>query len=168
MHDILPQSQQAAILAEVARLSTLAPPRTNSDRIYISAQACVGRMVCPFQDLDFGNLACAFAVNRCVQFALGAPIDDALDTRSIYSDLLHGRGQTTEAAPGAIIVSPTLYQTTGTVHGHVGIIGEDGAIFSNSSAPATVGHWMQNYTVASWQADLQTRRGLRTYIFNVI
>jgi hypothetical protein len=172
MPDILPVDQQVAIAAEINRLKAVHPFVSNSQRIYVSALACVGRMVCPFQDLANGHLACAFAANRAVQFALSQPIDDEVDTRSLYSDLLHGRGvEITAGEPGAIIISPTTFKGGVTHHGHVGIFGErDGEhdlIYSNSSADATLGHWLQNYSLATWKADLEGRRGLQTHLFQV-
>jgi hypothetical protein len=168
MPDILPVEQQVAIATEINRLKALHPFETNSQKINVSALACVGRMVCPFQDLANGHLACAFAVNRAVQFALGQPIDDEIDTRSLYSDLLNGRGVSTDAAgPGTIIISPTTFNGSVTTHGHVGVVGEGGLIYSNSSANATLGRWLQNYDLGSWKADLEDRRHLKTHFFSV-
>ncbi len=168
MPDILPVEQQVAIAAEINQLKAQLPFETNSQKIFVSALACVGRMVCPFQDLANGHLACAFAVNRAVQFALGQPIDDEIDTRSLYSDLLNGRGVSIDAAElGAIIISPTESKGGVTTHGHVGIVGEGGLIYSNSSAPETLGKWMQNFDLNSWKADLVLRRHLKIHFFSV-
>lgn len=58
--------------------------------------------------------------------------------------------QTTNPQPGDIIISPTgMRRNTATSikNGHVGIVGNNGLIYSNDSY---TGKWMTHYTLDSW------------------
>lgn len=108
-----------------------------------------------------GALACAWAVNQVVQQATGKPVGGGVSTILMYQALKTGRGTAiTDPIPGAIVISPTQ----GTVHGHVGIVGDDGLIYSNSSAHAV---WMQNFTIDSWNDYYRTQRKLDVLYYTV-
>jgi hypothetical protein len=93
---------------------------------------------------DHGNLGCADAVTRILHDQLGLPIEKTLSTDELYDELRKaGWKEVSTATPGAIIVSPT----NGQMDGHTGVIGENGLIYSNSSA---TGLWSQNFTVDRW------------------
>ncbi|NEQ22489.1 MAG: hypothetical protein F6K28_25560 [Microcoleus sp. SIO2G3] len=109
-----------------------------------------------------GKLACAWAVNRIVRQALGYEIGGGLSTANMDIALRQGRGtriNEAEATPGSIIISPTTFSPRRT--GHVGILGKDQKIYSNSSSRAL---WMQNFTVSSWK---RIYRGLEVKFYNV-
>jgi hypothetical protein len=112
---------------------------------------------------DHGNLACAWAVNRIVEEATGSPIDHGLSTIGMHDSLEGGRGTQVDedaAPPGSIIISPT----EGSTHGHVGILGENGLIYSNSSADAL---WEQNYTLERWKQRYHDGKGLEVLHYTV-
>ena len=162
MQDVLPDRMKQEILTKLSDLNRQFPPKTTSDKVYNAALACNQTLVCPFQDLNFGHLACAFAVNRVVEFATGKPIDNSINTASLFSTLLHSKAkQVAVHSPGNIIISPTV----GDIHGHVGVFGENALIYSNSSVVATLGVFLQNYDLESWKHDLEGQRGLKTYVF---
>ncbi|WP_157018273.1 hypothetical protein [Mesorhizobium xinjiangense] len=102
-----------------------------------------------------GRLACAWAVNRIVSDALGRPVGGGLATAMMAVVLKRMDAALPEHQyePGCIIISPT----TGSVTGHVGIIGRGDLIYSNSS---NEGMWRQNFDMARWKAYYRTRRGL--------
>jgi hypothetical protein len=70
-------------------------------------------------------------------------------TRDLFNELVSGGWQEVDLkTPGAVIVSPSKDMNGKTVHGHTGIVGENGVIYSNSSA---TGLWKQNWTVDDWR-----------------
>jgi mannosyl-glycoprotein endo-beta-N-acetylglucosaminidase len=91
-----------------------------------------------------GVLACADAVSRVLKSA-GYKLAPTNSTVELYKELKQGGWQEVNPnTPGAIVVSPS----TGTKHGHTGIVGSDGkTIYSNSSKD---GKWEANYTTDSW------------------
>ncbi len=106
-----------------------------------------------------GTLACAWAVNRIVKRALGAPVGGGLSTFEMAA-VLRKKDQLCEAPfPGAIVISPT-----GAKVGHVGIVGAGGAIYSNSSNRE---RWEQNYTVTSWYQRFRDTKGLPVHFFQL-
>lgn len=90
-----------------------------------------------------GELACADAVCKILANA-GVDIKPTLSTTELQSELVAaGFKKVDPSTPGAVIISPTQ----GGRHGHTGVVGMDGRIYSNSSAK---GMWEQNYTLDSW------------------
>jgi hypothetical protein len=132
-------------------------PYRNVNSLADAAVANVGRLNTT-QDAGTqgGALACADAVTRIVHDQLGINLPKTTSTAELYSNLRKGGWQEVDPnTPGAVIVSPTQ----GERHGHTGIVGEDGKIYSNSSR---TGLWGQNYTVDSWK---QTFGGLGVHAF---
>ena len=95
---------------------------------------------------EHGNFACAWAVTHVVRLA-GFPIEYTLSTDELYDHLKSSSDwkPCSLETPGSIIVSPS----TSAMHGHTGIIGENGLIYSNSSARAM---WEQNFTLDHWKS----------------
>ncbi len=114
---------------------------------------------------DGGNLACAAAVNKIIESALGKPINKSLSTIEMNKSLSTSDRFTlvgsnyADAMPGDIIISPT-----GAKVGHVGIVAAPGAaaIISNSSRNAQV---QQNFSAQSWKKRYENDRNLQTYIY---
>jgi hypothetical protein len=106
-------------------------------------------------ETNHGHLACAWAVNRIVNFALGQPIGGGLSTTAMGQVLKSKDIAVDDIEPmaGMIIISPT----EGSNIGHVGIRGEGGLIYSNSSSH---GQWEQNKTIASWTSYYHDGKGL--------
>ncbi|MGB8293454.1 hypothetical protein ELI36_37425 [Rhizobium ruizarguesonis] len=112
-----------------------------------------GRLSPP--ETNHGHLACAWAVNRIVNFALGQPVGGGLSTTAM-GQVLKSKDiviDGDEVIAGMIIISPTA----GTNIGHVGIRGEGGLIYSNSSSH---GQWEQNKTIDSWTSYYHEGKGL--------
>ena len=90
-----------------------------------------------------GELACADAVCKILANA-GVPIKPTLSTTELQGEMVNaGFSEVDPSTPGAVIVSPT----SGGRHGHTGVVGYDGKIYSNSSKE---GMWEQNYTLDKW------------------
>jgi hypothetical protein len=112
-----------------------------------------------------GHLACAWAVNEVVRQALGHPIGGNLSTDGMF-DALQSKNigkpiQQEEATPGSIIISPTQ----GDTHGHVGIVGEDEKIYSNSSED---GLFEQNYDFGKWRKRYKDKLNLDLLFYDVV
>jgi len=71
---------------------------------------------------------------------------------------------TLDLAVGNVIISPTG-SGNGKIRGHVGIIGENGKIMSNSSAN---GLWEENFTVKKWVDLYRGVGGLRIFVFEPV
>jgi hypothetical protein len=94
---------------------------------------------------DHGNLGCADAVTRILYDELGFSLPKTLSTDELYDELVSGEWKKVDlGTPGAVIVSPSC----AAMHGHTGIVGENGVIYSNSSA---TGRWSQNWDVDKWK-----------------
>lgn len=106
-----------------------------------------------------GRLACAWAVNQIVDRALLRPILDGprgLSTSNLAKVLRSKHVRVPDPKPGVIVISPTVYSPRANI-GHVGIVGDNGLIYSNSSSAAK---WSQNFTIAKWNNYYRDRKHL--------
>lgn len=112
-----------------------------------------------------GRLACAWAVNRMAQLALGRAIGGGLATAEMVKVLRAGHIPRNTPDAGSVIISPSVYLDSGKkITGHVGILGDDNLIYSNSSSRA---QWEQNYTTSSWNAYYRDDKGLSVEIYGL-
>lgn len=116
-----------------------------------------------------GKLACVWMVRRIYRDALGVPLTATDGTSELARELKAGRGVPVDPAkvrPGHLIISPTEFDSKGNriATGHVGIVGEDGLVYSNSSRRA---QWEQNYTLTTWKAYYQTSKKLKVLFYDV-
>ena len=103
------------------------------------------------------NLGCAASVSAILN-QNGYNLPSTQSTSQLYTEMVQaGYQPVPPGTPGSVIISPT----EGTNHGHTGIVGSDGRIYSNSSRS---GRWEGNYTVASWMRYFGGK-GLKTYSF---
>lgn len=154
------QKQPAPVI-----VSNAAPTGINK-KIYDSAvKNCRTLSTAHAPDTNNGNLACAWAVNKVVELALGHPIGGTVSTAEMYKALKEkGRGkevQEGQATPGSIIISPTVGKNVG----HVGILGERGTIYSNSSRDK---EFEDKFNVTSWKAYYSQKKGLGVFFFEVV
>ena len=144
-------------------------------KIFAKAQAFVGFDTSKVPGTEGGNLACAWAVNEVVRLALGKPIStegrgrNGLGTGGIFDALRKNHAQVDTPSPGSIIISPT--PPNGSVHGHVGIVGnnpggstDNTQIFSNGSKQAK---FAQNFSIGSWKARYASKLHLQVLFFNL-
>jgi hypothetical protein len=110
-----------------------------------------------------------------VRLALGKPISsdgsgkNGLGTDGLFDVLRARHNQVQSPTPGAIIISPT--PPRGSVHGHVGIVGQTPSgdldstqIFSNSSS---LRKFAQNRTIKSWNARYEAQLHLQVLFFEI-
>jgi hypothetical protein len=155
------------------------PPPVQGDdinaKVFAKAKASIGLDTSKVPGTEGGNLACAWAVNEVVRLALGKPISadssgrNSLGTGDIFDVLRKFHKQTDTPSPGSIIISPT--PPTGSVHGHVGIVGQNPGgssdntqIFSNSSTQAK---FAQNRTIKTWKARYSAQLHLQVLFFDL-
>jgi hypothetical protein len=125
-------------------IASPAPPAGGFANLAAAAEGNVGKLnTSGFAGTEAGRLACAAAVSQIVKDEMGYDLPKTNSTAELYDELKKGWREVPAGTPGAVIVSPT----SGGQHGHTGIVGNNGAIYSNSSA---TGNWEQNYTVDSW------------------
>jgi hypothetical protein len=119
-------------------------PSGGFSNLAAAAEGNVGKLnTSGFAGTDAGRLACAAAVSKIVKDEMGYDLPKTNSTAELYDELKKGWREVPAGTPGAVIVSPT----SGGQHGHTGIVGNNGQIYSNSSA---TGNWEQNYTVDGW------------------
>ncbi|MER9941471.1 hypothetical protein NKJ70_05900 [Mesorhizobium sp. M0092] len=113
-----------------------------------------------------GRLACAWAVNKVVERALGRPIlsgPNGLATSNLVKVLRSKHVKVRTPVSGAIVISPTMYSPRVNV-GHVGIVGSGNKIYSNSSNKK---QWINNFTTDSWSNYYGSRKGLPVEYFRL-
>ena len=118
---------------------------------------------------DGGNLACAWMVNKILQRSVGYKVngDSTTSMNQVFqSHVASGRAlliPASQARHGDIIISPTVWSPKRNT-GHVGIVGQNGKIMSNSSSRA---QWEENFTSESWYRKYEQKKGLRTFIYRI-
>ena len=133
------------------------PDFSNRGQLYLAAIAAIGRDASP-NDVAPDELGCAETVNAIHENAFGYQIGGDVSTYRMYRALKrHPRFYEVETPlPGDVIISPTGYGN-GSMVGHVGIVGKDNIIMSNSSATGT---WEENYTIDEWIERYKNQGGL--------
>jgi len=134
-------------------------PQDALSRLLARAKADVGHPLWTAPETDRGRFGCADAVSHILHDELGFSVGITTSTKKLYDELVAAGWQKIDVTtsgvvvpPGAVIVSPTFTDKQGkTVHGHTGIVGENGAIYSNSSNGPSKGLWEENWTVDKWK-----------------
>lgn len=112
-----------------------------------------------------GKLACVWMVRRLFAEEFRCSLTGTDSTARLAGELARGKGRSVlekDVRPGNLVISPT--EGPGRV-GHVGIVGEDGLIYSNSSNDA---EWSQNYTVARWKSYYGKKKGLEVRFYQIL
>jgi N-acetyl-anhydromuramyl-L-alanine amidase AmpD len=153
-----PQPVQPAQAAQPTQPAQSAQAQPQGGNLADAAQANVGVLSTRnMPGTEGGNLGCAGGVCKILNDQ-GYQLSPTLSTSGLYDELKSaGWREVDPHTPGAVIVSPTV----GGTHGHTGIVGQNGLIYSNSSA---TGNWEQNYTVDGWQQRFHNK-GLETHAF---
>lgn len=114
-----------------------------------------------------GKFGCAAMVNKVLKESIGTTLsNNTLSTFEMYNFLEKSKNwkrvDLNDAPPGSIIISPTIKQ-----HGHVGIIGENGIIYSNSSSKRK---WDDHFNISKWKTYYTDKKKLptRVYVYNPI
>lgn len=119
------------------------------EAIYIEAVSCLNIDVSP-EDVVPDEYDCANSVTIIVKNALGSFPEGSISTYFMYRALLASNGfmRVDSPLPGDIIISPTGYGNGKLSNGHVGLVGEDEKVMSNSS---DTGLFTENYTLKTWK-----------------
>lgn len=133
-------------------------------RLYLTALTFLGKDASP-QDEANDELGCADSVSKVIQASFPDAIRGSVSTSDLYNQLKASKqfDRVLDFRAGDVIISPTGYGKTGKIsNGHVGIVGENEEIMSNSSS---TGLWTTNYTLASWVARFRKLGGYPIFVF---
>lgn len=137
-------------------------------KLYGYALQFLGSDASPKDDAP-DEVGCADTASYIIIGALGPVIKHTLSTANLFKQLDASKNfqRVKTFLPGCIIISPTVSgkQPGKLTNGHVGFVGEDNEILSNSSA---TGLLTQNFTVDSWVARYRTIGKYPIYIFKPI
>ena len=139
----------------------------NRIKLYLTALGYLGVDASPL-DEAIDDLGCADSVSRVVKSAFPEAFKGSISTAELYKQLIASPSfkKVMDIKAGDIIISPTGKGKTGKVkNGHVGIVGENDEIMSNSSA---TGLWTTNFTLKTWRARYRTLGGYPLIIFRKI
>lgn len=136
---------------------------TNREKLYVSALVCLGKDATP-NDLVPDELACAETVNAIHKYAFWFEIGGGASTYQMYKALLSHKDfiKVDQPMAGDIVISPTGYGNGKLSNGHVGIVGANDTIMSNSSKTGT---FESNYTLVSWKKRYVTLGGYPMHYF---
>lgn len=145
--------------------------QANRAKLYSVALTYLGIDASP-KDAASDEYGCADSVTQVLLAAFPGCIKGSVSTAELYNQLNNSKEFTKVKAFkfGDIIISPTGMGAIGKIpnkitNGHVGIVGEDEEIMSNSSA---TGFWTQNYNLTSWVARYRTLGGYPIYFFRKV
>jgi hypothetical protein len=129
---------------------------TTSVSLLEKAKQMDGTRSAKLKGTNGGRLACAAMVVKVADEA-GIEVPRTYSTRDMFYKLKEDPywRQVRQPTPGAIVISPTGYSRK---RGHVGIIDEDGRIWSNNSSHK---RWDDHYDLPAWK----NRWGNNTYYF---
>lgn len=139
----------------------------NRVKLYAVALSYLGTDASP-NDLAPDELGCADTVSAILVHAFGPIIRHSVSTAEMYNLLNNSPHfkKVNNFKFGDIIISPTGKGKTGKIsNGHVGIVGEDEEILSNSSA---TGLFTNNFTISSWVKRYRDQGGYPIYFFRKI
>lgn len=138
----------------------------NRVKLYLAALLELGKDASPLDEAP-DEVGCADSVSKILLKTFPGVIKGSLSTAELFNQLNSSKEFTkvSQFRFGDIIISPTGSGTGGLSNGHVGIVGEDETIMSNSSA---TGLWTSNYTIATWVARYRKLGGYPIYFFRKI
>lgn len=133
----------------IAFNTALDSSRNNRLQIFSTVLALVGTDVTP-EDIVPDEYDCSDTVCTILAKA-GFPVGNFPLTTDLFKYFTHSKewSRVYEPYTGDVIISPTGWGNGQLSNGHVGFVGENSKIYSNSSA---TGLLTQNYTLTSWKA----------------
>jgi len=138
------------------------PTPMPTPRLLIAAKAAVGKDISPKEN----ELGCAESVSYLLKQTTGN-FPSILSTATLFITLKNDKRfkATLDLEAGCIIISPTGKGNGQIKHGHVGITGENGAIYSNDSRTFK---WAQNFSFDGWKTYYRTKGGYPIYLFKLL
>lgn len=139
------------------------PEKTAGEKLYEFCMQYYNTDPTP-NDVINDEFACAEAISTILNKHLGN-FPTIVYTPKLLEHLKNDTRfkETTEFKTGNIIISPTG-SGAGRKTGHVGLIGKDGKILSNSSS---TGLWFDKFDNVSWIDSYSRQGGLLLYIFEL-
>lgn len=140
--------------------------QANRVKLYAKALSFLGTDASPL-DIAVDDLGCADSVSSVIKSVFPTAIPGSVSTAELNNQLKASPFffKPKDIRPGDIIISPTGMGKTGKIkNGHVGIVGEDDEIMSNSSA---TGLWTTNYTFPTWIKRYREQGGYPLIIYRV-
>ena len=155
----------AQLMLKVLQLQQLQLQKNMDKRqtLFDTAVTCLGKDMAPMED-EYG---CAEAVNQVFKKAFGVEVGGYLSTYRMYQALSDTSRFLKVFVPmaGDIIISPTGYGNGRIRSGHVGIVGENGQVMSNTSDN---GLWLVNYNLDSWYQRYLKLGGFPIHYYRVL
>ena len=138
----------------------------NRFKLYATALSFLGSDASP-NDLAPDELGCADTVSAIILVGFGNIIKYSISTAELFNILNNSSHfkRVKDFKCGDVILSPTGKGNGKLSNGHVGIVGEDEEILSNSSATGT---FEQNFTITSWVKRYREKGGFPIYFFRKI
>jgi uncharacterized protein YycO len=133
------------------------------DDIYLTAYSNLEKDVTPNDEVP-DEVDCADTVSTILKMA-GYPIGNIVSTTEMYKYLLDKPAEwelVSIPSRGCVIISPTGYGNGKMIHGHVGIMGEDGKIMSNNSYNGLL---QTGYNVDTWKIRYVDKGGFPIFFF---
>lgn len=158
---IVELERQIAVLKE-----QLKQKLSNRMKLYAAALQSIGTDASP-NDVAPDELGCAETVNAIFKSVFKSEIGGGLSTAHMFKALNSDARfmKVDQFLPGDIIISPTGMGNGKLSNGHVGIVGLDEKVMSNSSATGT---FEENYTIKSWIKRYRNQGGYPIYFFRVV
>lgn len=131
-------------------------------QLYLAAKAAVDTDVTPVDAVP-DDVACAEVVSTLINKVVSFPIIHGTYTLYTYLGSKYQLVQT--PLPGDIIISPTGMASKKVFnHGHVGVVGVGGIVYSNNSLN---GKLQTHYTISTWKKRYQDTGGYPVYFFRL-
>lgn len=149
-------------------MSVTKKDQLNRIKLYETAVSFLGEDASPLDEApdDYG---CADSVSKVILKCFPNVIRGSVSTAELYTQLSSSPHfmKTSQFKFGDIIISPTGSAKKGgsVTVGHIGIVGEEEEIMSNSSA---TGLWTQNYTIPTWVERYRNQGNFPIYFFRKI
>jgi hypothetical protein len=138
-----------------------------AELLYQTAKESLGMDASP-NDVAPDEFGCAETINRIHKKAFGDEIGGGVSTLRMYKCLQQRKDfrQVQTPQSGDIIISPTGTGGTSAMrNGHVGIVGVNEKVMSNSSAN---GLFLENYTIASWRNKYEREGRYPVYFYRKV
>lgn len=138
----------------------------SGERLYRVAKAWLGKDASP-ADVAPDEYGCAETVNNIVFTAFDEDAGGDVSTYRMYRAIRNNKKFAEVKIPvkGDIILSPTGYGNGSIKNGHVGIIGANGVVMSNSSVS---GLFRENYSIMEWRERYEIKGGYPVYFYRRI
>lgn len=118
---------------------------------------------------NYNELGCAQSINNiflaCLGYEVGGGPSTAAMLKAVVVNPNFQEVSTSESRAGDIILSATGTGNGNLAHGHVGILGENGVIYSNDSSKD---QFLANYTAERWKNYFTIKGGFPPRYFRAI